>query len=216
MAEQTITLVPIPKLKRGFDIITSILLIGVLSPVIFCILVWIGIEQMLVPSSRGPLFYCETRISGGKRFQFCKFRIFKQAVLDRVIHESGFIHTKPLEKNPDNMTAYGRFLKKVYLDEFPQFFNVLKGDMSIVGPRPTNVVNSERMRRQGIYTKYRIRCGITGPFQAHKGRKTQRFDQDMDNEYIAYVERNPGWKVSLYDLAVLWHTVITVLRAKGE
>jgi len=210
---KTIKRVKTPWTKRVFDVVVSIFLLILLSPLILFILIWMILEFIFLPASRGSLFYHEIRVSRGKKFRFHKFRIFKKSVLDQAENRGGCIHTKPLEKDKTNLTFYGRFLKKIYMDELPQLWNVVKGDMTLVGPRPTNVENSDNYKKRGNYTKERMLCGITGPFQAKKG---EGFNQEeVDSEYIDFVDARSGIRVLFKDLSVLFQTVVTVIKAKG-
>ena len=204
-----------PPAKKIFDIVISLVLLIVLSPAILLIVLAFACEAVLVRSSRGPILYSETRISQGKPFILYKFRIFKVGVLKSLRHSGKFIHTKELEKNRNNFTYLGRFLKQVYMDELPQFFNVLRGDISLVGPRPTNSVNAARWLSEGKYSKHLIKGGVTGYFQSYKGVKLDRDQNEADMEYISYCRNNPGWKVVLLDAKILIISVITVIKAEG-
>jgi lipopolysaccharide/colanic/teichoic acid biosynthesis glycosyltransferase len=172
------------------------------------------VEQLLVKASRGALLYSEIRVSQGKTFNFYKFRIFTQLALKNAPREGGVMHTKPLERNKQNLTYYGRFLKQVYLDELPQLYNVLKGDMTLVGPRPTNTINSQRMKDRGYYAKEIMKCGITGLVQANKDQ-FNREGVDFDLKYINYCFNHTGWQIVINDFKILWQTIFTILRHKG-
>lgn len=201
--------------KRIFDIIVSLTAIVLFSPFIFLVLISMFIENIIVPSSRGKIFYSEIRISAGEPFKIYKFRIFKMAALERAARDNSCIHTKPLEGDPKNLTYVGRFLKRIYMDELPQIYNVLRGDMSLVGPRPTNIENSEKLFKEGKYSKYLAKAGLTGYFQSHKGFKTDMDQEEIDMEYINFCRNNPGWKVILYDIKIIFISILTVLRAEG-
>lgn len=205
--------VDLPFTKRTFDVLVTILLIIILSPLWFFILLWVLVEQVFVPSSRGSLFYKETRVSKGKEFDFYKFRIFTKKALKNATNENGVIHTKPLEKDKSNITYWGRFLKQIYMDELPQLFNILKGDMTLVGPRPTNVENSNNMYEKGVYTKYRIKCGLTGPYQNKKGTSANQVE--VDRNYIDFVNNHSGLTIIFKDISVLLETVSKVFKAEG-
>jgi lipopolysaccharide/colanic/teichoic acid biosynthesis glycosyltransferase len=207
--------VKLPKEKRIFDIIVSIILLILGLPFILLVLLSMALEAIFAPSSRGSVFYTETRISQGQPFKFYKFRIFKTASLKKHFNECGFVQTKTLEQDGNNLTFTGRGLKKIYMDELPQLLCVLKGDMTLVGPRPTNVVVSQQDYNRGQYFRYLIKCGITGYFQAHKDVRLDKSQAEIDMEYINFVKTNPGWKVVVYDVKILLATILTVLRAKG-
>ena len=201
--------------KRLFDITVSLALIVLLSPFIILIMLLMLAENIFVSSSRGGIFYAETRISQGRQFKIYKFRIYKNNILNRLREKGELIHTKQLEQNNNNLTYVGRMLKKVYMDELPQLFNVLKGDMSLVGPRPTNPENYQDLIAKGCYSKQLIRAGLTGYFQSHKGLKIDKGQEELDMEYINFAKDNPGWKVVLYDIKIIFITILTILRAEG-
>jgi lipopolysaccharide/colanic/teichoic acid biosynthesis glycosyltransferase len=85
--------------------------------------------------------------------------------------------------------------------------------MTLVGPRPTNTVNSENLKKIGDFTRERMRCGITGPFQAHKGEGLNQ--RKLDEEYIDFVATHSGRHVLLKDLALLGKTVTLIFKAQG-
>lgn len=207
--------VKLPKEKRIFDIIVSLILLILGLPFLILVLLSMALEATFAPSSRGSVFYTETRISQGQPFKFYKFRIFKTAALKKYFSERGFVQTKALEQDKNNLTLTGRVLKKIYMDELPQLLCVLKGDMTLVGPRPTNIVVSQQDYNRGQYFRYLIKCGITGYFQAHKDVRLDKTQAEIDMEYINFVKTHPGWKVVIYDVRILLMTLLTIIRAKG-
>ncbi|PIS04735.1 MAG: hypothetical protein COT81_04935 [Candidatus Buchananbacteria bacterium CG10_big_fil_rev_8_21_14_0_10_42_9] len=206
--------IPNPPTKRVFDIITSLFILLLLSPLIVVILLAMALEALVSNQARRAFLYKETRISQGRLFTFYKFNIFTKQGLSQ--HQvNGIIHTKNLEKNKSNLTFVGKILKQIYFDELPQIINVLKGDMSLVGPRPTNQENSERLFKEGQHAKYILKAGITGFFQSHKGLEVHGDQNELDMEYAEFIKNNPGWKIILYDIKILLISVKTVLRAEG-
>ena len=212
---QNLSSVPLPLAKRLFDIIVSLLLLILLFPLILIIIAAELIEFALSPSSRGRIFYWETRISQGRPFTLYKFRIFKKSALESFRKSNGIIQTKTLEHDRANLTFTGRLLRRAYLDEIPQLLCVLKGDMSLVGPRPTNPQNYELKLAMGNQAKRLLKAGITGYFQSHKGRKLRKDQETLDMEYFQFIQTSPGWKVALFDLKILVISIYTVLRAEG-
>ena len=207
--------IPLPPEKRLLDIVVCLLLITLFLPFLVLMLPWILIEQLIVPASRGPFLYRETRMSQGQPISFVKIRTLKQSIIDAARRRHDVIDTKRLEQNSANFTGYGRFLHRIYLDELPQLFSVLRGDLTLVGPRPTNIVRNAELTEQGLNTKDQMKCGITGPYQATKGTGP-RSDYEMDRNYIDYVKQHSGWQVVQNDLSILYQTVFAVFRAAGE
>lgn len=201
--------------KRVFDIVASLILAVVLSPLILLVLLMMFLENIFIAASRGSIFYTETRVSQGEPFKIYKFRIFKTAILEEKVKTGEFVHTKNLEKDKKNLTYTGRFLKRIYMDELPQLMNVLKGDMSLVGPRPVNVLDHGALVRNGDYSRVVIKAGITGKFQIYKGERYGLSQREADAYYIKFCRENPGWLIVLYDIKILILTIITVLRAEG-
>ena len=209
--------VPIPFLKRAFDVVGSLLFIILFSPIIFLVFVAMKIEGVFSKNSRGPFLYSETRISQGKSFCFYKLRIFKIGVLKEMLNKNGFIHTKPLERNPKNLTRVGNFLKKFYLDEFSQLFNVLKGDMSFVGPRPWNVIDYEKDMKRKNYRKKVLKAGITGLVQITKEGRSQYpgGDSGLDDYYLRFSRERSVFSILLFDFYIMSRSIIMLLRGKG-
>ena len=208
-------LVALPFEKRFFDIVISCGLLIIFSPLFLMLILAMLLEMTFKPASRGSFFYSETRISQGKPFIIYKFRIFKRNALTKAMNDSRIIQTKTLEEAKGTMTAVGKLLKQIYLDETPQLWNVLKGDMSIVGPRPTNPEKYQKRVADGGVSKTILKAGITGYFQSHKGVTLTKNQETLDMEYAYFVQNSPGWKVVLYDIKILLISMLTILRAEG-
>lgn len=204
---------PIHPAKRIFDILLSLIILMVLLPFILTILFLIKVEHVLRARPLDPFFYNETRLSHGKPFRLYKFNIFKHEQIVEMKRAGIFIHTKTLENN-GGVTAIGWILKQIYMDELPQLFNVLKGDMSIVGPRPVNVEVYKTLMKRGVTAKKEVRAGITGHYQAFKNTSGKKSDES-DQEYIDYYFKNPWYKILLFDLKIILRTIRVILRARG-
>ena len=166
-------------------------------------------DVALVPRDRGPILYRERRISRGRTFGLLKFRTLRA---DAVLRAGG--HARLLEADPANLTWLGRrVLKPWYLDEIPQLWNILRGDLSLVGPRPWPPELVEQQRAEGVTYRDEVSAGLTGLAQLTKG-SDQRY-ADLD---IAYVERCrtlAGWALVRYDLEIVLRTVRVVARGEG-
>lgn len=193
--------------KRAFDIFCSFLAIVVLFP----ILLIIGLLVKL--TSKGPMLYVSTRIGqNGKKFKFYKFRSMKKDAekeLEKLLDQNETQGITFKMKDDPRITKFGKFIRKTSLDELPQLFNILKGDMSIVGPRPCTdreyELYSEKEKKRLLVPQ-----GLTGEWQT-RGRSNTTFDEmvDMDLEYITI--KRGFW----YDIWLILLTVPAVLKSKG-
>jgi Undecaprenyl-phosphate glucose phosphotransferase len=148
-------------------------------------------------TSRGPVFYRQERMGmDGKPFMMLKFRTM------RIDHSGDTVLLTP--KNDPRVTTIGRFLRKTSLDELPQFFNVLKGDMSIVGPRPERSWVVEEVRKQiPLYMlKHKMKAGITGWAQVNGWRGDTSLDKRIEYD-LYYIEHWSLW----FDLKIAWLTI---------
>ena len=193
-------------IKRSFDVLGSLLLILVLCPV----LVLSALAVRL--TSRGPLIYRSSRPGiGGAPFACFKFRTMyrdaheRQDKLERLNEASGALFK--IRDDP-RVTAVGRLLRRYSIDELPQLFNVVRGDMSLVGPRPLPERDYERLE-DWHKKRYLVLPGITGLWQV-SGRADLDFDDLVRLDFL-YLER---WSVFL-DLTILVKTVPAVLRGRG-
>lgn len=196
--------------KRGFDLLVSIALL----PVGICIA--LAVALLVKISSPGPLLYRHTRIGrDGKPFQLLKFRTMRHHsdfllhdLLDRSAearHE--WLHYRKLRNDP-RVTKIGALLRRTNLDEVPQLLNVLRGQMSLVGPRP--IVQEELLRYGGGGTLYRaVRPGITGLWQV-SGRGRLKYERRvaLDVEYVS------TWTLT-GDLLVLFRTLGAFGKSHG-
>lgn len=204
---------PIHPTKRIFDIIFSLAVLVGFFPVIVFFLVAIFLEHVIRLRPFDPLFYSETRYSQGVPFTLYKFNIFKHKVVAEMRSRGEFIHTKQLEHNGSILWT-GWVLKQIYLDELPQFFNILVGDMSVVGPRPVNKEVYEKLLELGVTDKAKVKAGLTGNYQSYKNTAGKSSD-DMDREYVEYYCTQPWYKILLFDLRIIIRTIKVLLLARG-
>ena len=184
-------------------------LLVLLAPVWAAVLGAVGLDMLRCPRDRGPVFYREPRVSAGRTFGLLKFRTLRRDVLAVAAG-----HVRPYEADAANLTWAGRrVLKPAYLDELPQLVNVLRGDMSLVGPRPWPDELVQRQVARGVDYRLRVPAGWTGPAQVSKGQVVQ-FEQ-LDLDYVALLESGSPWAVVRRDLGILKRTVVTMLRGEG-
>lgn len=195
--------------KRTFDFVLGLLLIVALSPALLLI-------AYLARRDGGPVLFGHRRIGeDGRSFVCWKFRTMvmdADRVLERVLATDPAARAEwetsyKLKRDP-RITPVGRFLRTTSLDELPQLFNVVKGEMSLVGPRP--IVADEVRRYGAAYHDYtRCRPGITGIWQV-----SGRSDVDYGGRVRLDQQYARGWSLGT-DLKVLWKTVFVVLQRKG-
>lgn len=202
---------------RFFDLVVSLLLLVLLFPLLLLIALASKLAGLVDRSQQGPLFTVQTRYSQGKPFPMLKFRVLKQHLLASLPadHDRPL---KPLEYEPANLTFVGHFLQKVGLDELPQLWNILRGEMTLVGPRPPTRAELREEVRRGLYRKLVVKAGLTGPGQQiMKGtRRTQAEEIARDEAYISLLRQGNLVMILRENLRVLKETLKTVCRRSGE
>jgi lipopolysaccharide/colanic/teichoic acid biosynthesis glycosyltransferase len=195
--------------KRALDLIVAGGLLLLLVPLLLVVLAAFAFDVLFTPRDRGPLFYRERRVSRGRPFDLLKFRTLRTDVLDRAAG-----HARLLEADQANLTWVGRrLLKPWYLDEVPQLLNVLRGDISLVGPRPWPPEMVERQVAEGLSYRNEIPAGLTGPAQVTKG-SGRRF-ADLDLVYVERLRTLSSGGLVRYDLEILIRTLAVIARGEG-
>lgn len=185
------------KIKRLIDIILSLLGLVILSPIFIILIIAIRLD------SPGPILFKQKRVGIHKsHFHILKFRTMRiDTPKDTPTH---------LLENPDQwITKLGKFLRKTSLDELPQIINILKGEMSIIGPRPALWNQYDLIEERDRYGANNIRPGLTGWAQIN-GRDELEIDEKarLDGEYTEKI----GF---LMDIKCFFGTVLCVLRSEG-
>lgn len=198
-----------PRAKRLLDLAVAGALLVVLLPVVLLVVVAFAVDVLVRARDRGSLLYREPRISRGRTFGLLKFRTLRSDVLERAAG-----HARLQEADAANLTWVGRrVLKPWYLDELPQLWNVLRGDISLVGPRPWPPELVERQRAEGLTYRDEVSAGLTGLAQLTKG--SDRPYADLDLAYVARCRRLGGWALVRYDLEIIVRTVGVIARGEG-
>ena len=189
-------------IKRALDVLLSLFALVVLSPLYVVLYFIVGC------TSEGPAIYRQERIGlHGRPFQILKFRTMK-------LHSEG---EKPLLSgdNDPRITPVGAMLRKYRLDELPQMWNVLKGDMSIVGPRPERRYFINQIEQQAPYycLLYKFRPGLTswGPIKVGYTDTMEKMVRRLNYD-IVYMENMS----LLLDLKILFYTIGVILDGKGK
>lgn len=199
-------------LKRCFDVIFALAVLVTVAPLM------LALGALVKLTSRGPAIYVHPRVGhGGKTFSCLKFRTMyadsDARLSDLLRHDpeaaGRYAQTRKLKHDPRVIPGIGCFLRKTSLDELPQFINVLRGDMSVIGPRP--VTRDELDTHYGSRSAevLRARPGISGLWQV-SGRSSLTYETRvrLDMDYVR------GWRFT-WDMAILLHTVGVVLWRKG-
>ena len=186
-------------LKRLFDIVSSGLLALVLTPLWIIVAIWIKLD------SKGPVFFKQgRRTKDGRVFNMLKFR---SMVVNAEHMGTGLFNYE----NDPRVTKVGRFLRNTSIDELPQLFNILKGDMSVVGPRPcvTYELGDFDTLNKRYKKRFEVKAGLTGLAQV-KGRNDIGWDEKVgyDNQYVDEFKRIGV----LADIKILFESVIKVFN----
>lgn len=185
------------KFKRFYDFVLALLGLIILSPLFLLLMIFIKID------SRGPILFKQKRIGRYKKhFYILKFRTMKiDTPKDTPTH---------LLENPEQwITKMGKFLRKTSLDELPQIINILKGDMSIIGPRPALWNQFDLMEERDKYNVHRLYPGLTGYAQIH-GRDQLPIEEKakLDGYYVKHI--------SLWlDIKIFFGTIISIFKSDG-
>jgi exopolysaccharide biosynthesis polyprenyl glycosylphosphotransferase len=183
--------------KRAFDLAVAGLALLVLSPVMLLVAIAIWLED------RGPVFYRQVRMGlDGKPFEIVKFRSMRVGAEK----DTGAVWA---EKDDPRRTRVGRLIRAWSLDELPQLWNVLVGDMSVIGPRPERPEFVEQFRAEFPHymLRHKVRAGMTGWAQVHGWRGNTSIRMRIEHD-LYYIE---NWSL-LLDLKILFMTVLHGVR----
>jgi len=194
-------------LKRAIDIIGSFLALIILSPLLAIIAVAIKL------GSPGPVFFCQDRVGlKRKMFKMHKFRTMRIDAEERIneLEDRNEVKGAAFKMSSDpRITRVGKILRKLSLDELPQFFDVLMGNMSLVGPRPLPTRDVERFDKSWQKRRFSVKPGLTCLWQIN-GRHNIDFEHWMELD-LQYID---NWSLSM-DIDILLKTVPAVLKGTG-
>lgn len=194
-------------LKRAFDILISSSILILISPLLLLIALMIKIE------SKGPILYISKRAGNGyKIFNFYKFRSMRTGAdeeLKNLAHLNQYGDSLFYKiSNDPRITKLGSFLRNTSLDELPQLYNVLKGDMSLVGNRPLPLYEAEKLTKDQIAWRFLAPAGITGLWQITKRGRDEMSEDERIQLDMQYAMKNSFW----FDLKILLSTVPVMLQ----
>lgn len=189
-------------IKRLFDICSAAVAIVILLPLWIIVGIWIKLD------SKGPIIFKQgRRTKDGRVFMMWKYR---SMVVNAETMGSGLF----CYDNDPRITKLGRIIRKTSIDELPQLFNVLIGDISVVGPRPcvTYELGDFDSLNKKYKKRFRMKGGITGLAQC-KGRNENSWDEKvrLDNEYINRFKKEGIW----LDIKIIWWTIVKVLQSSN-
>jgi len=202
-------------LKIFFDKFISFIILIILLPLLILIKLVYVIEGIIFPENKGPMFFSYNAISQGKVFSKYKIRLIKTKYIDSHGAKRGEWIAFSAEWNNDSRTYVGSFVKKFYLDEIPQFWNVFKGDMSIIGPRPLAVIHYNRDLAQGNVSRKILKGGLLGLGHIMKGMTefgNSIYEYQYIDEYLKRSELSLLW----FDLTIIWRGILLIIKGGGH
>ncbi len=238
--------------KRILDLVITLPIFFVLIPLFLLLYIAYALSMIFNPEDRGPVFHRVFRKTKGRLFVIYKFRVSRVAFLrqknftpeiikkieDLLANEEelAWFRNNPqywVEDTAGEKTRFGAFLKKFYLDELPQIFNIVKGDMSLVGPRPFALTDTRNifdekgqveLAGQRFYYKFKdnLPSGLTGYYQLNKDYRAledyERFMVEgvaLDKKYYEKLKNLNCLQVILLDLSIIVRTFLVVFRGEG-
>lgn len=206
---------PSRSLKVVFDKFVAAILLVFALPILCLLKVGYVVEGLFFPENKGPMFFYYWGVSGGKKIKKWKLRLIKSSYIEPNGAARHDWIAFSAEWTPDSRTIVGAFAKKWYLDELPQFWSVLIGDMSIVGPRPLSVLHYERDLQQGNVTRRLLKGGLLGLGHIRKGT-AEMGDSVFEYEYIEEYMKRSALALLRLDLWIIWRGIVVISKGGGH
>lgn len=200
--------------KTCFDKTVAALLLVLSAPILLLMKLAYVVEGWWIPENKGPMFFYYNAVSAGQIIPKYKIRLIKTKFIEPEGAKRHDWLAYSAEWTADSRTYMGRFVKKFYLDELPQFYSILKGDMSIVGPRPLAVIHFERDRAQGNVTRSLLKGGLLGLGHINKGT-TEMGNPVYEYEYADQYLKRSSLGLLMLDLWIIWRGILVVVKGGG-
>ena len=201
--------------KVLFDKIIAFIFILISAPILFLLKIAYLIEGFFIPENAGPMIFYYNAISAGKVIPKYKIRLIKTKYIDPEGAKRHDWIAYSAEWNSESRTIVGQVAKKFYLDELPQFWSVLIGDMSIVGPRPLSVLHYERDKEQGNVTRSLLKGGLLGLGHINKGT-SEMGNSLYEYQYIEEYLNRSSISLLRLDLWIIWKGIIIIFKGGGH
>lgn len=201
--------------KNVFDKVVALVLLMIAVPILVLLKIAYLIEGVIIPESKGPLLFYYNAVSAGKVIRKYKIRLIKMKYVEPEGARRGDWIAYSAEWAPDSRTYVGQLAKKFYLDELPQFYSVLKGETSIVGPRPLSVLHYERDLAQGNVTRKLLKGGMLGLGHINKGT-SEMGNPIYEYEYVDQYLKRSSFSLLCLDLWIIWKGIQVIVRGGGH
>lgn len=206
---------PTRLIKNIFDRVVGAVLFTFSLPVLFLLKIAYVVEGFFVPENSGPMLFYYWGVSGSKKIKKWKLRLIKTKYIEPMGAARHEWIAFSAEWTPDSRTTVGAFAKKWYLDELPQFWSVVIGDMSIVGPRPLSVLHFERDLAQGNVTRSLLKGGLLGLGHINKGT-AEMGNPTYEYEYVDHYMNYSALRLLRLDLWIIWRGILVIVKGGGH
>ncbi len=208
---------PLPSrfFKTVFDKLIAIFLLTLFAPILGILKLAYIIEGWLIPENKGPMIFYYWAVSKGRHIPKYKLRIIKMKYIDPEGAKRHDWIAFSAEWTSESRTYVGQFVKKFYLDELPQFWSVLMGDMSIVGPRPLSVLHYERDLEQGNVTRKLLLGGLLGLGHIMKGT-SEMGNPEPEYIYIDQYLKRSSIGLMILDMQIIWKGIRLMIKGGGH
>jgi lipopolysaccharide/colanic/teichoic acid biosynthesis glycosyltransferase len=201
--------------KVLFDEVISFILVCISLPILFLLKIAFLVEGILISDNKGPMLFYYNAVSAGQVVRKYKIRLIKTKYIEPKGAKRGDWIAYSAEWSPKSRTYVGQFVKKFYLDELPQFWSVLKGDMSLVGPRSISVLHYERDLAQGNVTRKLLKGGLLGLGHINKGT-SEMGNPVYEYEYLDQYLKRSSFDLLCLDLWIIWKGIQVIFKGGGH